>query len=87
MFWGEAMSEEIERKQQPIKVPEKYFRRWHQEEIGIARSKLRYGLAEASLPHLTIIVIFMLTALIYPPALIGTVPALLHLIFKISQKK
>lgn len=80
------MSEEIERKQQPVNVPEKHFRKWHQDEISIARSKLRYGLAEASLPHLTIIIIFILTAIIYPLALIGIVPTLFHLIFKISKK-
>lgn len=80
------MSEDGGSRQYSVTVPEKHFSKWHHEEIGISRSKLRYDFAKEALPHFTVITIFLLTALVYPVALVGIVPTLLHFVFKTMRK-
>jgi len=80
------MAEESGLRKLTVTVPEKHFLKWHKEESNIARSKLRYEFAKEALSHITLITIFLLTAIIYPVALIGIVPTLLHFVFKTMKK-
>jgi hypothetical protein len=80
------MPEENDNKQYSVTVPEKHFPKWLQDQTRIAELKIRYDFRKEALPHFTVITIFLLTALIYPVALVGIVPTLLHFVFKTMRK-
>jgi hypothetical protein len=67
-------------------VPEKHFVKWMQMQFSISRLKILCDLTKESFPYLTVILLFILTAIIYPPALIVVIPSLITFLIKMSKK-
>ena len=81
------MSEDNELARSNVSVPEQHYGDWLNIQTEIATRKIRYGFAEKSLPYGTAIIIFVLTAILCPLALIMVIPALIAFLKEAVRNK
>ena len=81
------MPDEKDLNQDSIMIPEKHYLKWLNEQSNIARLKLKYQFASEAMPYIVTLILFILTAVLCPTALIIVIPGLITLLVQVVKNQ